>query len=157
MGPRDDMRKLLFLNPAQRYGDFALLLLRVFVGLFLIWGVWDNVTSSARMSEFADFLAKHGFSRPKLLAPLSVYAQLAIGAGFVLGLFTRWAGVLCVMNFVVAIVMVDGGDGPRAVFPSGCLVAIGLYLATHGAGRFSIDAALRANELPRANGGVRLK
>jgi len=43
------------------------------------------------------------------------------------------------------------------VFPSGCLVVIGLYLATHGAGRFSIDAALGANELPRMTGGVRLK
>jgi uncharacterized membrane protein YphA (DoxX/SURF4 family) len=34
---------------------------------------------------------------------------------------------------------------------------IGLYLATHGAGRFSIDEALRANETPRSTGGVRLK
>jgi hypothetical protein len=30
-------------------------------------------------------------------------------------------------------------------------------MATYGAGRFSIDAALRANELPRSTGGVRLK
>jgi putative oxidoreductase len=151
------MRKFLFLSFAQGFGDFALLLLRVFVGWFLIWGVWDNVTESARMAEFADFLAKHGFSQPKLLAPLSAYAQLLIGIAFVLGLFTRWAGILCVMNFVVAIVMVDRFGGPRGVFGSGCLVAIGLYLATHGAGRFSADAALKANEAPRASGGVRLK
>ena len=53
--------------------------------------------------------------------------------------------------------MVDRFDGMRGIFPSGCLVVIGLYLATHGAGRFSVDAALRANELPRANGGVRFR
>lgn len=151
------MRKFLFLNSAQRFADFALLLLRVFVGLFLIWGVWDNITNTERMHEFAQFLGKHGFPSPAILAPVSVYAQLAIGLGFMLGLFTRWAGILCVINFMVAIVMVERFGGMRGVFPSGCLVAIGLYLATHGAGRFSVDAALRANELPRANGGVRLK
>jgi putative oxidoreductase len=151
------MRKFLLLNSAQRFGDFTLLLLRIFVGLFLIWGVWDNVTSTERMREFADFLAKHGFPATTLLAPLSVYTQLAAGLGFVLGLFTRWAGILCALNFVVAIMMVDRFGGMRGVFPSGCLVVIGLYLATHGAGRFSADAALRANELPRSNGGVRLR
>jgi putative oxidoreductase len=151
------MRKLLFLNSAQRFGDFALLLLRLFVGLFLIWSVWDNITSSERMAEFAGFLAKNGFPSPKILAPLSVYTQFLAGCGFVLGLFTRWAGILCVITFLVAIVMVDRHLGFRGTFPSGCLVLIGLYLATHGAGRFSVDAAMRANDTPRSTGGVRLK
>jgi len=151
------MRKFLFLNPAQRFGDFALLLLRIFVGLFLIWGVWDNVTSPERMQEFAEFLAKHHFPAPGLMARLSVYGQLLIGVAFVFGLFTRWAGILCVVNFLVAIFMVDHHGGMRGIFPSGCLVAIGLYLATYGAGRFSVDAAMRANEMPRVNGGVRLR
>ena len=58
---------------------------------------------------------------------------------------------------VVAIVMVDRFGGMRGTFPSGCLVFVGLYLATYGAGRFSMDAALKANETPRSAGGVRLK
>ena len=151
------MRKLLYLSPAQRFGDFALLLLRVFVGLFLIWGVWDNITEPARMREFVEFLRQHHFPSPGLLAPLSVYTQAVVGVAFVLGLFTRWAGILCAINFVVAIAMVDRFGGMRGVFPSGCLVLIGLYLATHGAGRFSFDTALKANEVPRGNSGVRLK
>ena len=151
------MRKFLYLNSAQRYSDFALLLMRLFVGLFLIWGVWDNITDGARMQEFTSFLAKHGFPSPKILAPVSVYLQLAIGLGFVLGLFTRWAGIVCAIHFVIAIAMVDRLGGMRGVFPSGCLVVIGLYLATYGAGRFSMDAVLKANELPRASGGVRFK
>ena len=151
------MRKFLFLAPAQRLGDFSLLLLRLFVGLFLIWGVWDNVTSSTRMQEFAEFLGQHGFPAPRLMAPVSVYLQLAIGLGFVVGLLTRWAGILCAIHFAIAIVMVDHHGGMRGVFPSGCLLFVGLFLATYGAGRFSLDAAVRANELPRAAGGVRLK
>jgi putative oxidoreductase len=150
------MRKILSLSQAQRFSDFALLLLRIFVGLFLIWGVWDNITSPERMQEFIGFLEKHGFPSPRILAPLSVYAQFGIGVAFVLGLVTRWAGILCAINFIVAIVMVDHLGGVRGIFPSGCLVVIGLYLATHGAGRYSIDAAIGANEAPRTGGGVRL-
>jgi putative oxidoreductase len=151
------MRKYLYLSGAQRFSDFALLLLRVFVGMFLIWGVWDNITEPARMQEFIEFLRKHHFTSPDLLAPASVYVQLLIGVTFILGLFTRWAGILCIIHFAIAIVMVDRFGGMRAAFPSGCLIAIGLYLATHGAGRFSMDSALKANDVPRSSGGVRLK
>ena len=151
------MRKFLHLAAAQRFADFALLLQRIFVGLFLVWGVWDNVTSPERMQEFVSFLRTHDFPSPQLLAPLSVYLQLAIGVAFVLGLFTRWAGLLCAIHFAIAIFMVDYKGGMRGIFPSGCLVFIGLYLATHGAGRLSADEALRANEVPRSTGSVRLK
>jgi putative oxidoreductase len=151
------MRKFLFLNSAQRFSDFTLLLMRLFVGLFLILNVWDNITETARMQEFVAFLATHGFPSPKILAPVSVYLQLAIGLGFVLGLFTRWAGIFCVIHFVIAIVMVDRLTGMRGTFPSGCLVVMGLFLATYGAGALSVDAALKANQLPRTNGGVRFK
>jgi len=151
------MRKFLFLNSAQRFSDFALLLMRLFVGLFLIFGVWDNITDAARMQEFVAFLGKHGFPIPRVLAPISVYLQLLIGLGFVLGLFTRWAGILCIIHFAVAIWMVDRHLGMRGTFPSGCLVFIGLFLATYGAGRFSFDSALKANDPPRAAGGVRFK
>ena len=53
--------------------------------------------------------------------------------------------------------MVDRFGGMRGVFPSGCLVFIGLYLATHGAGRFSVDAALGPTSCRASNGGVRFK
>jgi putative oxidoreductase len=151
------MRKFLYLSSAQRFGDFALLLMRLVVGLFLVAEVWDNISSPARMAEFVTFLRQHHFAAPQILAPVSVYAQLVIGIAFVLGLLTRWAGILCVINFIVAIVMVDRFGGMRACFPSACLVVIGFYLATHGAGRFSMDSALKANDQPRSTGGVRLK
>lgn len=151
------MRKFVFLAPAQRFADFTLLLLRIFVGSFLVWSVWSSVTSLEHMHEYEEYLGEHGFSSPRLLAPVSVYLQLAVGICFVLGVFTRWAGLLCALHFIVAIAMIDHSGGMRGIFPSGCLVVIGLYLATNGAGQFSIDAALRANELPRTSGGVRLK
>ena len=151
------MRKFLFLNSAQRFSDFALLLMRLFVGLFLIWGVWDNITDAARMQEFAAFLAQARISEPQ-----DPRARLGLPAArHRPGVRARPVHALgrhlLRHHFVVAIAMVDRFDGMRGIFPSGCLVVIGLYLATHGAGRFSVDAVLKANELPRASGGVRFK
>ncbi len=129
----------ILLPSLARYADHALLLLRVVVGAFLIWGVWDNIISSARMQEFEDFLAQFKFPAPAFMAQLSVWAQFLIGIAFILGALTRWAGLLCAINFVVALIMVDRFAGIRDAFPSMCLILIGLYLATYGAGRFSVD------------------
>ena len=136
------MKRLVFLPDLARFGDAALLLLRLMVGAFLIYGVWDNIVSPERMAEFVGFLTKFGFAWPEFMAPLSVWAQFLVGVAFILGLFARWAGLICAFNFIVAIAMVDQHAGIRGSFPSACLVFIGLYLATHGAGRFSLDARL---------------
>lgn len=119
--------------------------MRIVVGTFLIWGVLDNILHAERMQEFVDFLTKFNFPAPHVMAPLSVWIQFLIGLCFVLGLLTRWAGVLCVLNFIVAIAMVDRFGGIRGSFSSVCLILIGLYLATHGAGRYSIDARVMRN------------
>lgn len=130
---------LLLLPGLARYASFTLLLLRVVVGAFLVWGVLDNITSAARMKEFADFLHKFGFPLPHLMAPLSVWAQFFVGVAFITGLLTRWAGIVCAINFLVAIRMVDAQGGIRSAFPAASLVLIGLYLATYGPGRYSMD------------------
>lgn len=130
---------LFTLQPLARGGDVALFALRLMVGTFLIYGVWDNIVSPERMAEFAGFLEKFDFPAPGLMAPLSVGAQFLCGVAFILGLGTRWAGLICAFNFVVAIVMVDQHQGVRGAFPAACLVMIGLYLATHGPGRLALD------------------
>ncbi len=126
----------------SRHGDAALLLARVVIGAFLIWGVWDNIESGTRMAEFAGFLASHGFPLPRYAAPLSVWAQFLCGAGFILGLGTRWWGLLCAINFAVAVAMVDAKLGIRGAFPATCLILFGLLFATIGAGRYSGDSVL---------------
>src|SRR3546814_15371751 len=75
------------------------------------------------MAEFATFLKAHGFPYPKVMAPLSVGVQLACGVGFLTGILIRWAGLFCALNFIVAIMMVDGPAGIRPSFPSAMLVA----------------------------------
>ena len=136
------MFELLFLSSLKRYSSAGVLLLRVVVGAFLVWGTWNAAIHPERLRELAELLAKFRFPVPHLMARLSVYAQLIAGAGFISGLFTRWAGVLCAVNFGVTLAMVDRFAGLRGVFPTICLIAIGVFLAFHGAGRFGLDALL---------------
>lgn len=135
------MNKTNWLTLPQLAGgaDLALLAMRLVVGGFLIFGVWDNIVSAERMAEFEKFLTIKGFAMPGLMAPLSVYAQFLVGVAFIAGFATRWAGLICAFNFIVALVMVDAPLGIRPAFPAAALVVIGLVFATIGAGRFSID------------------
>jgi len=146
MPVKTSARYPLLLAPLRGFEDASLLLVRVVTGAFLVWGVQDNLSSAERMLEFERFLATFGFAAPAFMARLSVWAQLFVGVAFIAGLLTRWAGIVCAINFVVAIVMVDAHGGIRASFPSACLVAIGLHLACRGAGRFGLDRASGLDE-----------
>jgi len=131
----------------SRLADATLLLLRLYLGGFLIWGVWDNIVSPERMAEFAGFLTAIGSPMPDLAAPVSVWAQFLVGALLIPGFLTRWAGLLLALNFLVAVALIGTTQGlfadvTRELFgPMMCVLA-GLILATHGPGRFSLDARL---------------
>ncbi len=128
----------------RRGDDLAFLLLRLLTGAFLVHGVWDNIASAQRMDEFVGFLRASKFAWPELMAPLSVWAQFLCGIGFLLGALTRWAGLICAFNFIVACAMVHWQQDFRGWWPAAVLVVIGLLLATHGPGRYSIDEQRRA-------------
>ena len=141
------MNERIGLSELSRLEDAAFALLRLYLGGFLIWGVWDNITSTARMAEFQGFLASLNCPWPVLAAPVSVWAQLLIGVLLIPGLLTRWAGLLLAVNFTVAAWLLSGLEAPgetvaREMFgPAMCILA-GLILATHGAGAWSLDARL---------------
>lgn len=135
------------LDGLRRGEDAAFALLRLYLGGFLIWGVWDNITSAARMAEFQGFLASLNCPWPALAAPVSVWAQFLVGVLLIPGLLTRWAGLLLSANFLIAVWLLSGMDAPgdvvaREMFgPIMCVLA-GLILATHGPGAISVDARL---------------
>ena len=132
----------LTLPKLARWSDATLLGLRMVTGAFLMHETWDNVTSAARMAEFVGFLDQFGFPAPALMAPLSVAVQFGCGALLVLGLLTRWAGLLVAANFVVAVVMVHWTEPFRGWWPALILVFLGLHFAAAGSGKFGLDALL---------------
>lgn len=137
----------LRLTGIAKGSDAALLLMRLYLGGFLIWGVWDNIVSAERMAEFEGFLTRLNCPMPGLAAPVSVWAQLAIGVLLIPGFLTRWAGLLLAVNFVVAIGLIGTAGGPgealaRDLFGPVMCVLAGLVFATQGPGGWSLDAWL---------------
>jgi putative oxidoreductase len=137
------MRSLLHLSSLDRFGGFAPLAVRAFLGTFLIFMSQDNVLSAARMDEFERFLAVHAFPAPELAAPLSVYAQFVCGILVLVGAFTRWAALAMIVNFVVALVGVHRNLPFRTFLEPCAMLASSIALFIGGAGRLSVDAWLR--------------
>ena len=145
-------RDWALLTPLARLQDLALLLLRWVTGAFLIYQSHDNVFSAARMDEFEKFLTQFGFAAPELMAPLSVYAQFICAILFILGLLTRWAGLVTAFNFTVAVWMVHFAEPFNLWWPALVLVFLGILFATAGAGRYALDARIalgRTNDRDR--------
>jgi putative oxidoreductase len=130
---------LLLLTPLARLADLGLLLLRWVTGAFLVYQSHDNVLSAERMTEFEKFLTQFNFPLPGLMAPLCVWAQFLCGFALVLGLLTRWAGLVTAFVMSVAVWMVHWTQDFVGWWPALILVFLGLLFATQGAGRYSLD------------------
>lgn len=134
------------LEPLSPLEPVAVLAARMGTGVFLVYGVWDNITSSARMTEFAEFMRSSGFVAPEILAPFSVYTQLSAGLLLMLGLLTRWAGLVVTVTFIVALWVVHWEQSFREWWPALSLMLIGLLVTCRGAGRLSLDEVFGLDE-----------
>lgn len=128
-----------FFQWLDRHRDTGVFLLRLFVGFRLLAGVVDNVFNWSRMLEFRDFLQAFGFPVPLVCAIVSVYAQAIAGLMIIAGWQIRYAAILMIINFSVALMMVHRGQRLEEITVPLLLLFIFLLLLFQGAG--SITAA----------------
>ncbi len=121
--------------------DLGILLLRLFVGLRLIYGAVDNIVSWKRVLEFEEFLLQNGFPFPLVCALVSVYAQFIAGLMILIGFKIRMATLVMIFNFFVAIAFVHirNSDSIERTTPAYALFFGSLALLFLGAGNYSID------------------
>ncbi len=131
--------RILRLGFFEKYKEYGPLFIRLLVGVFIIWGVQDNIRSHAQMEEFANFMAARGVPYSMFAAYLSVYAQLVCGLSILLGALVRLTSVVLIIHFIIAIIIAHRGDTFRGTFPALMLIAVALFFLFHGAGRLSID------------------
>lgn len=128
----------IFLDDNKSVG---ILLLRIFIGCRLFYGVVDNVLSWERMIEFSNFLEANNFPLPIISAIISVYVQL-IGAIFILvGFKLRFASFLLSINFIVALIFVHfrANDTIEGMTPALAMLFGCLTLLFTGADKISLD------------------
>jgi putative oxidoreductase len=119
--------------------EWGPLLLRVFLGCVLIYGTQDNVFHPERMQEFAGFLASNGFPVPLASAYLSAWAQFLCGILIVIGLLTRIAAGIMVINFIVALLMVHTSLPFSANISPLAMLFISMFLVLYGPTILSVD------------------
>ena len=123
----------------SKFQSYAALPIRIAVGVHLIIGTQDNVFSWDRMLEFEGFLDAQGMPLPLFSAVLSVYAQFISGLLFILGWRVRWAALVMIVNFIVAILLVHLGDSYQGTFPAIMMLAGSIFLLLNGSGKLSLD------------------
>jgi putative oxidoreductase len=126
----------------HKNSDIGVLLLRLFTGIRLLYGVLDNVVSWSHMLKFRDFLQQFQFPFPLLSAILSVYCQLLAGILFVVGFKIRMAAILMIVNFLVAVCVVHWGQPLEAMTPPLFILFVSILFLFQGAGRYSVDQVM---------------
>lgn len=121
------------------YREYGAVFLRVLIGVFIIWGVQDNVFSMAHMLEFAGFLEIRGTPLPMFSAFLSAYTQMICGIMILLGVWIHLASIPFIINFIFAVIIAHLDDTFRNTFPALMMIAAGFFFLFHGAGKLSVD------------------
>jgi putative oxidoreductase len=125
-------------NWLEKNKDIGILLLRMFIGIRLVYGVADNVFSWHHMMAFEEFLDAKGFPIPLISAVLSVYAQFIAGILIITGFQIRIASCVMIVNFMIALVMVHRHDSFEVMTPALSMLFANLLFLFQGAGRFSL-------------------
>jgi putative oxidoreductase len=132
---------LFGIEPNSKWTDLGLLLLRLFSGLALALAHgWGKIPPS---DGFAGMIGGIGFPAPLLFAWLAAIAEFVGGLLIAIGFLTRPASFLVVGHFVFVTFAAHAGDpfGDRELGLFFLFAALLFLLA--GAGRYSVDAALR--------------
>lgn len=132
-------RDLLLLRGLNRHAEIGTLILRVFFAFVLIYGTQDNVFNRERMLEFRDFVAQNGFPYPLFSAYLSAYAQFLCGVLIGVGLLTRLASLVMIVNFAVALLMVHVGLPFASNISPLAMLFCAVFFLLHGPGPFALD------------------
>ncbi|MEE8396842.1 MAG: DoxX family protein [bacterium] len=117
------------------------LITRVLFGWIILWAGVGKLTGPG-FSGIGGGFTRMGIPLPDISGPFIILLELLGGLGLVLGLFTRYLGVLFVIEFLVVLLYVKLGADYGRVRIDVALLAFAVLFATNGAGRFSLDKKL---------------
>lgn len=121
--------------------DWALLALRLAVGVIFILHGYDKIWGAIGMPAFTGMVAKIGFPAPALFAWIAALAEFVGGIALVVGIGTTIASVLLGIVMLVAIFGLKGFHLPM-IDADLSLLAISVAIFLLGPGRFSAAAML---------------
>jgi putative oxidoreductase len=128
------MRRLLPIN-----SDLALIILRVVLGIIMIYHGWPKLTN---LAGTIDAMTGMGVPAPAVAAIFATVAEVVGGPLMLLGAFTDIAGLMFAIDMLGAITFVHAKNG-FAVAKGGVewpllLAATALAIALAGPGRYAV-------------------
>lgn len=141
-----NVRDFLFGYPgdSSRWSDLGLALLRLYTGLAI--ALLHGMGKVLPAEGFIGMIGEAGFPAPALIAWFTMIAEFIGGLLLALGLMTRGAALLVVINmFNVAIVwhLITQGDAWGDFELPLLFFFVALVFLIRGAGSYSVDALIR--------------
>jgi putative oxidoreductase len=135
-----------FIARLAGFADLSLVAVRVMMGIILVWHGYGKVTHGFAIGFFRD---KLGFPVAEVIAPFITFLELLGGIALIVGLFTRYLGVLYVIEFIVAayVQAFALGKGYPGAELELLLLFVAALLATHGGGTISVDHSVRHTDM----------
>ena len=137
----------LSLSPLSRLGDLAPLVIRVVTGVIMFAHGFQKLSGGP--ANFGGFLGQLGIPAPTLMAYVVTFVELVGGVLLIIGLLSRWAGLLLTINLAVATLLVKTQVGLIAPPESGAGAELDLALIAGfvavlllGPGKLSLDYVL---------------
>ncbi len=133
------MRRVLPINP-----DAALLMLRVVLGIIMLYHGWPKVTN---LGGTIEGFTGMGVPLPAVAAVFATVAEVGGGLLMLLGVLTDIAGLLFAIDMLGAITFVHAKNG-FAVSEGGvewplALAAMALAIALSGPGRYAVGGSTK--------------
>jgi putative oxidoreductase len=128
---------------APAYAEYGPFFIRFLVGFHLFYGNWGRVIRHKDWLDLNGLLVRNHFPFPTAATWISAGAQAACGILFMLGLFTRPAAAIMVINFVAALTMVHWGQAYPRQFAALAMLCTSIFLLLHGPGKLALDNLLR--------------
>lgn len=125
------------IQPLFVFYDWALLALRVAVGIILIA---HGLPKWRDMKGTADWLGGLGFRPAILFAFAAAVVEVVGGLALILGFFTQFVALVILAQFLVIILKVNRTKGLKGGYELDLMIAASaLVLATTGGGLFGLD------------------
>lgn len=129
----------MMLASFSRWSDTTLAALRVLTGALLVYQTWDRVPAGERIVGWIRPLGDLDLPASALFAQAPTLVQFVCGVLLILGLLTRWAGLIVAVLFAFMFIRSEWGEPFRSVWPTLMLVLLGLHFAAAGPGRWALD------------------
>ena len=131
-----------FIAYLDKQRSVGLLISRVLAGGIILWAGLGKLTGPG-FSGIGGGFAKMGIPIPEVTGPFILLLETLGGLALVLGLFTRYLGVLFLIEFLVAFFAIKMGLGYGKFRIDVALIGFAVLFATHGGGEYSLDKVLK--------------